>query len=161
VQKRPQNGGVARWSDVEAADARFAALVRSIFSARRHHTIATLRRNGAPRISGIEVAFSEGDVVVGMMPHSRKQDDVRRDPRVAIHALSDDPPREDESRWDGDAKISGRVVERPLRPEDQPAGSRFVVDIEEVVVTRLDDPPIQLLIEFWHPRRGVEVRLRA
>jgi hypothetical protein len=46
---------VASWSEVEAEAPELAALVRGFFDAHKHKTMATLRRHGSPRISGIEV----------------------------------------------------------------------------------------------------------
>jgi len=42
------------WSEVEKAEPEFAARVRQSFESRKHKTIATLRADGSPRISGIE-----------------------------------------------------------------------------------------------------------
>jgi len=50
------------WRDVEQAEPGFAARVQALFDAHRHKTIATLRADGAPRISGIEVAFESGEL---------------------------------------------------------------------------------------------------
>jgi hypothetical protein len=36
-----------------------------VFDLRRHKTLATLRQDGSPRISGIELEFVDGDVVMG------------------------------------------------------------------------------------------------
>ncbi|MGQ0481404.1 MAG: hypothetical protein ACT4O0_10320 [Pseudonocardia sp.] len=41
------------WAEVERAEPQFAAAVRALFEAHRHKTIATLRADGGPRISGI------------------------------------------------------------------------------------------------------------
>jgi hypothetical protein len=45
------------WEEVERAVPEFAQRVRALFDAHRHKTIATLRADGSPRISGIEAAF--------------------------------------------------------------------------------------------------------
>jgi hypothetical protein len=152
---------MARWTDFESADREFAGRVKTILTARKHHTLATLRKDGSPRVSGLEVAFNDGDLVLGMMPESLKLADVRRDPRVALHALSEDPPEAEPGKWTGDVKLAGRVVERPGQPADEPVGPRFWVDISEVVLTHLDDAATQLEIESWHPDRGREVKRRA
>ena len=52
---------MATWHDVERAEPEFAQRVRGLFEAHRHKTIATLRADGSPRISGIEAAFCDGD----------------------------------------------------------------------------------------------------
>ena len=54
---------MATWNDVEREEPAFAARVRARFDAGKHKTIATLRADGSPRISGIEVGF---DSVVGI-----------------------------------------------------------------------------------------------
>jgi len=130
--------------------------VRRVFDARRHKVLATLRRDGSPRVSGIELEFADGELWMGMMPGSVKAQDLRRDPRLALHAASEDPPRDDPSKWLGDAKIAGRAVEvAPPADEDEPA-HRFKVDIAEVVLTRVGRPADHLVIESWHQGRGLE-----
>jgi len=59
---------VAAWKDVERAEPEFAAWVRRLFEAGRHKTIATLRADGSPRISGIECEFADGELRFGSMP---------------------------------------------------------------------------------------------
>lgn len=145
------------WSDFERSAPDLAASVRAIFEARKHHTLATLRADGAPRISGIEVEFrDDGELVLGMMPGSRKAADVARDCRLAVHGLSADPPPEDQPSWGGDAKIAGLGVSLGERLEEQPPGPRFRIDITEVVLTRIDGDGQGLVIQSWHPGRGVE-----
>jgi hypothetical protein len=56
------------WRDVEQAEPEFAARVRRLFDAGRHKTIATLRADGSPRISGIECEFADGELRFGSMP---------------------------------------------------------------------------------------------
>ena len=130
-----------------------------MFDLRRHKTLATIRRDGSPRISGIELEFVDGHVVMGMMPGSVKGADLRRDPRMVVHAASDDPPTEDASAWLGDAKIAGRAVEVAGEPSGQPS-NRFRIEIAEVVLTRVGQPADHLVIESWHPGRGLERRMR-
>ena len=61
------------WRDVVEAEPEFAGRVRALFEAGRHKTIATLRADGSPRISGIECEFTEdGELQFGSMPHARK-----------------------------------------------------------------------------------------
>ena len=101
---------MASWKAVQAAEPDFAERVEALFGAGRHKTLATLRRDGAPRISGIEATFAAGELWLGMMPRSRKGQDLRRDPRMALHSPSLDPPA-DPTAWGGDAKVSGRAIE--------------------------------------------------
>lgn len=95
---------------------------------------------------------------LGMMPGSVKARDVLRDPRVALHALSDDPSEDDPSAWMGDAKLAGTVHEVL---GDNPEGDhRFKIAVTEVVLTRVGDPPDHLSIESWHEGRGLTRRKR-
>src|SRR5215218_11225308 len=101
---------MANWSEVEAAAPELAARVRATMDAYKHKVLATLRRDGSPRVTGIEATFTDGELWLGMMPGSRKAMDLRRDPRLALHSASLDPP-EDPTTWPGDAKLAGRAVE--------------------------------------------------
>lgn len=134
-----------------------ARAVQALFDAHRHKTMATLRSDGAPRISGIEVSFEDGEVRLGMMPGSVKALDVRRDPRLALHSASDDPPDEDPSSWLGDAKIAGRAVETSAPGAD---AHSFRVDVTEVVHTRVGEPADHLVITSWHEGRGLRTAKR-
>lgn len=143
---------MARWSEIEETEPDLARRVRELFDARVHKTMATLRRDGSPRISGIEVQFKDGDVWIGMMPGSVKARDVLRDPRLALHSTSEDPPPDSPDAWAGDAKLSG-AAEEVAQPRGA-QGHRFRIDIKEVVLTRVGTPADHLLIESWHEGRG-------
>jgi len=142
---------MARWAQVEGDAPEFAAAVRRLFEAGKHKTIATLRRDGGPRISGTEAEFRDGDVWIGSMWLARKAVDLRRDPRFALHSPSQDPPEGDPSTWSGDAKLSGRAVEVP---HDE-SSHRFRLDIDEVVWTRVGSPADHLVIELWRAGQGL------
>lgn len=97
---------MARWGDILAEVPELAAAALAFFDARTHKLLATLRDDGSPRLSGIETTFRDGDLMLGMMWRSPKARDLQRDPRLAIHSGSDDPPD-----WTGDAKVAGRAEE--------------------------------------------------
>jgi hypothetical protein len=147
---------MTNWAAVAAAEPEFADRVRGVFDSHRHKVLATVRRDGSARVSGIEVEFADGELLMGMMQGSVKVQDLRRDPRLALHAASEDPPHDDPSRWLGDAKIAGRAVELPAPTDDGEPAHRFKVDITEVVMTRVGRPADHLLIESWHEGRGLE-----
>src|SRR5258708_12486320 len=73
--------------------------------------MATLRRDGSPRISGTEIEFADGQLGIGSMPGAVKALDLRRDPRVAIHGPTEDPPELNSAGWKGEAKIAGTATE--------------------------------------------------
>jgi Pyridoxamine 5'-phosphate oxidase len=147
-------GRVTPWQDVEQAEPEFAQRVRALFDAHQHKTIATLRADGSPRISGIETVFEEGELVFGSMPNARKGADLTRDPRFALHSATIDPVEGSEAQWPGEAKISGRAVAAGQLTEG-PDGDRFRADIAEVVHTHLDEKATMLVIEWWTPAHGL------
>ncbi|THA23759.1 pyridoxamine 5'-phosphate oxidase family protein [Streptomyces sp. RKND-216] len=151
-----------RWGDFEEEAPALAAAVRERFGMYRHHVLATLRADGAPRVTGLEAGFGHGELWLGMMPNSRKALDLLRDPRFALHAN----PGEDAEMEHGDARVSGRAVEvtDPAKlaeyAGEQPEGEvpevfhLFRVDLTEVVRTYLDVP--DMCMDVWRP--GVPVR---
>jgi hypothetical protein len=150
---------VASWGEFAAAEPEFAERVLERFNVRKHSTLATLRRDGSPRISGTEVSFEGGELSLGMMPGSLKSRDLQRDARLALHSPTEDASEEDPSSWAGEAKIAGQGVEVTV-PNRREEGHRFRVEITEVVLTRVGEPADHLVIESWHPGRGVERRER-
>ena len=147
---------MASWKQLEAAEPELAARVRATFAVRRHATLATVRRDGSPRISGTEVVFGEdGEVHLGMMPGSVKALDLLRDPRLALHCPTEDPPEDDPSAWAGDGKLAGRAVD-VSDPERDGAALRFRVDVTEAVHIRVGATGDHLVVEAWHEGRGVE-----
>jgi hypothetical protein len=147
---------MAAWKDVGQAEPEFAERVRRLFDAGRHKTIATLRADGSPRISGIECEFADGELRFGSMPGARKGADLRRDPRFALHGPVFHPQEGKEAEWPGEAKIAGRAVAAGSIGEG-PDGDLFLADISEVVITRLNPEATLLVIESWTPRRGLRV----
>ncbi len=146
---------MATWKDLEREEPDFAARVRALFDARKHKTIATLRADGSPRISGIEVEFNEGELTFGSMPGARKGADLVRDPRFALHGPTVDPPEGDPSGWPGEAKVAGRAV-LVGDLEGELSGQLFRAEIDEVVLIGITDAADRLLIEVWRP--GVPLR---
>ena len=150
---------VASWGEIEAQAPQLAASAREFLDAFVHKTLATLRKDGSPRISGSEVIFAEGELWLGSMWQSRKARDLQRDPRFALHSGSPDP----DAGWRGDAKLAGRVeeVEDDARRTKILGGKGgtgpshlFRCDFSELSVVSLPDPPEFLVIESWHEGRG-------
>ena len=153
------------WSDFEAAAPELAARVRARLDAHTHKTLATVRRDGSPRISGTETELRQGELWIGSMWEARKARDLQRDPRFALHSGSADPPG-----WKGDAKLAGVAEEitDPERVEDAggekaPPGPShlFRLELQEVSTVGLDPSGKALLIEVWTPERGVRTIRRT
>jgi hypothetical protein len=141
---------MASWSEIEAEAPELAARAHRIFDRHIHKTLATLRRDGSPRISGTEIEFRDGQVYLGSMWGAMKALDLRRDPRFAIHSASTKEMSEG-----GDAKIAGRVEEVT---ETGASSHRFRADITELVITSVSGD--RLVIESWHQDRGLSRRER-
>jgi hypothetical protein len=150
------------WASFEAAAPELAPFVRARLDAHRHRLMATLRADGAPRIGGIELTIADGELWVGGLPGSRKFDDLRRDPRLAIHSGSDDPPR-----FSGDARVSGRAVfvtDEAVKAwfleaaGGGPPGPFELVRVEIAEVSTVEEAASgdHLVISVWRP--GSEVR---
>jgi hypothetical protein len=145
----------------ELADTAWARL-----AATKHHILATLRKDGSPRVSGTEVQLYGPDLTVGSMPAAVKAKDLQRDGRFALHANPGDGSMEG-----GDAKVSGLAVEVTSEPEltrfqntvEAPPGPfhLFRLLLSEVVVTSLHPDGDRLVIETWRPGEGVRRVERA
>jgi hypothetical protein len=145
------------WSEFEADAPEFAVRARRLLESGRHRTLATIRADGSPRISGIECEIVDGRLRFGSMPGSRKGEDLLRDPRLALHGPTVDPIEGHEAEWPGEVKVSGRAVfAGAIDATDGPTGSWFEIEIREVVVTGLDEGATRLVIESWRPGRGVQ-----
>jgi hypothetical protein len=141
---------MASWGELEAEAPELVAAVRARFEAHTHKTVATLRRDGSPRISGTECELEDGELRFGAMWRSVKALDLLRDPRFALHSGSHDPPD-----WDGDAKVAGTVRADVRESAEHGRYHLFTADITEAVVVRLNDGRDKLVIESWHEGRGV------
>ncbi len=158
-------GPMPSWSEFEAAAPDLAREVRERLEAHKHKTIATVRADGSPRISGTESLLADGELWIGSMWQARKARDLQRDPRFALHGGSDDPPA-----WTGDAKVSGVAEEitdpdrvRALNGEAGAGGPShlFRLDLREVSAVRLDPTGKALEIEMWTPEQGVRTIRRT
>lgn len=137
-----------------------ADTVHSQLTATKHHVLATLRSDGAPRVSGSEVDFFRDDLVLGSMPHAVKALDLRRDPRFAVHSNPGDG-----SMKQPDVKISGRAFElgdddraayRGQAPGVPPGPFHlFRLEIDDVVLAAVNDTRTGMIIRLWRPGQAV------
>jgi hypothetical protein len=153
---------MATFADVESEEPEFAARVRAAFDARAHKILATLRPDGSPRVSGIEMHFVTGEPWLAGMPGSVKFTDLLRDPRFALHSGSDEP-----DTFSADAKLSGRAtpVSAPEErdryaaaagvPPEHMGFDLFRVDLDQVVLVALNDEKSALVISSWRPGKGL------
>ncbi|MGW3954301.1 pyridoxamine 5'-phosphate oxidase family protein [Streptomyces sp. NPDC004752] len=152
------------WAALIATAPELAEIAERRFGAYRHHVLATLRKDGSPRTSGLEVRFLDGELWLGMMPHSLKVLDLRRDPRFTLQAN----PGSGTDLGGGDIRVGGRAVEtedpdlkgayvREVAPP-QPF-HLFRAELTEVVRTYIEDDAY-LVTEIWQPGRPLRTLRR-
>jgi hypothetical protein len=153
------------WAAFTAAEPELAKLAEERFGSFTHHVLATLRKDGSPRTSGLEVRFLHGELWLGMMPDSLKALDLRRDPRFALQAN----PGPGKDPGPGDIRVGGRAFE----VEDLEAKSAYVEEVEppepfhlfrteltEVVRTYVEDETY-LVTQVWRPAEPVRTLKRT
>ncbi|SER32841.1 pyridoxamine 5'-phosphate oxidase family protein [Lentzea albida] len=152
---------MATWAEFTAEQPEMAAFVEGRFAADRHALVATLRKDGSPRISGVEPDFAHGELWAGMMPGSLKSKDLQRDPRFALHCTTTTASMTEA----GDAKVSGTAelhADKEIYLKDlfdrtgwQPAPEEidlFRFDVTEVVQMTVEGDG--MIILAWHEGRG-------
>jgi hypothetical protein len=159
---------MASFADVETEEPEFAARVRASFEAHGHKILATLRGDGSPRVSGIEARFLDGELWMSGMPRSAKFEDLRRDPRMALHSGSDEP-----DAFQADGKVSGRAVavtdattraafaRAAAVPAELDGFELFRVDLDQVVLTAVSEDKSALVISSWRPGQGMRRTTRT
>lgn len=147
---------MATWKRFVDEAAELAAQVRARFESHETHVLATIRKDGSPRVSGSEVAFMGAELTFGSMLGAVKARDLQRDGRCAIHAHP----------GDGDAKIAGVATEvvDPVEKQAMTTGGEppgdfhaFRLDLAEAVLTTVDQEEQLLVIRLWRPGHGVKV----
>ncbi|SUA80915.1 PPOX class probable F420-dependent enzyme [Nocardia otitidiscaviarum] len=130
------------WTEFAAAAPRIATIFR------RRHTatgnlcmLATLRSDGAPRISPMEPLFFEDRLWLIGMPNTTKFHDLQRDPRFCLHTATVDT-----MVGDGDAKLWGTVE----NIQDEALHARFAEHLYQ-------DSGMDLRGEKFDPFFGVEI----
>ena len=94
------------WDDFHQIDPELAELGEERFDRTGLVIVATLRKNGWPRISPVEPLITDGRLYLGMMWQSRKALDLLRDPRCTIHNTISN-----KNGTEGEFKVYGRTVD--------------------------------------------------
>lgn len=151
---------MASWAEFEIGAGPLATLARERFEDSGLILLGTLRRHGHPRISPVEPLIVEGRLYLGMMWHSMKALDLRRDQRCVVHSLV--TVREGS---EGDVKLYGRALEISDPDERRRYGDAlfaaigwrptgdfhlFALDIDEVGYFRVEGTSHRV----WHWRPG-------
>jgi hypothetical protein len=132
------------WNAFQLAAPELAAVGRERFTSRNVMVLATLRRDGSPRISAVNPFFVARELLIGSM-RSAKVADLLRDPRCALHSAIVDG-----DGFEGEFKIFGRAIEvtdPALRNADREAwwvkhppekSTVFAVDVASAVYVKWD-----------------------
>lgn len=161
-----QHRAAIRWSELPSEVAALAGSVRSRLEAHPHHVLATLHRDGRPRVSGTNVMFDRAMMWIGTMPRSRKGVDLGIDPRCAIHSA---PLDEQLGEGAGDARVE--AVAHQLPPDVSAALLRDAFgddatmdgDLWELWVTSMSMVTVErdrMRIRAWSPATGMSEVLR-
>ena len=172
-----QTGLMASFAEVENLEPDLADRVRAILSSTTNAVIGTIRRDGSPRLSGADPYFHDGQLRIWSMPGARKGQDLRRDPRVAVHSIPWDSRRLRDNAaevGEADAKVSGTAVlaseagersafrawlksERGFEPPED--WDLFTIDLDSLTVVSVDNG--QLVVDRWSTTAGRQMTRRA
>ena len=94
-----------RWADLERAAPRLAERAKELVVDPGVCLVATIRRDGAPRLSPVEPLLLDGDLWLSMLWRSRKAQDLLVDDRVLVHSIVTT-----RGGQPGEVKLRGRAV---------------------------------------------------
>ncbi|MBA3283031.1 MAG: pyridoxamine 5'-phosphate oxidase family protein [Acidimicrobiia bacterium] len=156
------------WKQFNASEPELAARALAILTSTTNGVLGTIRRDGTPRLSGIDPFIAHGELWIGSMPGARKGADLKRDPRMALHGIPWESRKVRDGAaepGEGDAKLTGRAVlasdeekraafaaERGFEPPDIDTSDVFRIDLATVVVVSVADD--QLVIDRWSAAEG-------
>jgi Pyridoxamine 5'-phosphate oxidase len=153
-----------RWSELEQTQPRLAGLGRDRLLGPGVVLVATIRRDGTPRLSPVEPFVMDGDLWLSMLWHSTKAADLARDPRILIHSVVTSRDGEE-----GELKVRGVARAEPdqdirRRYADavtadlgwSPTPDRFhlfAVSLDTVTFIRYDHATGDQHVAMWPPAR--------
>jgi hypothetical protein len=149
-----------RWRDLQDQQPRLGALAHDRLVEPGVLLVATVRRDGTPRLSPVEPFVLDGDLWLSMLLGSLKAADLLRDPRVLVHSIVTGP-----DGGEGEMKVRGTAVEVPDEPRQRryadavaaalpwtPEVGRFHlfrVDVEDVTYVRYDNASGDQFVVRW------------
>ena len=154
------------WQRFRRAEPGLARQAEEAFGKNGLALIGTLRRDGYPRISPVEVFFARRGMLLGMMNKSRKALDLLRDPRCVLHNTVSDPNgSEPELKLYGRAVPGGKEAKERYRkayakrwkrgPSSTFPGHVFSVDVESVALVRYDTKKGSMVVKRWKGKGGL------
>lgn len=152
------------WSEVEARQPRLAEVGRQRLMDPGFVLVATVRRDGTPRLSPVEPWIMDGVLWLSMMRGSTKAADLARDPRILVHnAIANKDGQEGEFKIRGTAQeeesldIQRRYaaeVSKSLGWNPEPGQFHlFRVAIGHITYLHYDPPTGDQYGAMWPPAR--------
>ena len=152
------------WSELVRRQPRLATLAERRLIDPGVVLVATIRRDGTPRLSPVEPLVADGRLWLSMMWGSRKAGDLHRDPRVLVHSVITS-----RDGGEGELKVRGLVrvwtdpqtqeryaetVARALGWRPEPGRFHlFSVDMAQVTFIRYDADTGDQHVASWPPAR--------
>ncbi len=153
-----------QWADLERHQPRLEEVARRRLLEPGVVLVATVRRDGTPRLSPVEPWLMGGELWLSMLWGSLKAHDLQRDPRILVHSIV--TGREG---GEGELKVRGLAVpEEDAEVQERyaadvtrhlgwsPVPGRFHlfrVDLESVAFVRYDHPTGDQFTAIWPPAR--------
>jgi hypothetical protein len=155
------------WLDLELAAPEIAEPGKARLQETRVALLATLRRDGSPRISPVEPFFAERQLLFGAMAWTLKVQDLERDPRCTFHSAVTGP-----NAGEGELKLYGRAIEAgdDLRAacrdawwteEPHEAARVFTLTIEEAAFVTWGYESGEMTLRRWSPDAGFKTSQRS
>jgi hypothetical protein len=154
------------WHELEAAAPEIGGPGRARFAQTRIGLLATLRRDGSPRISPIEPYFTQGQLLFGAMAWTLKARDLERDPRCTLHSAITGPDAgEVELKLYGRANDADDELRAACRdgwwtgkPRD--SARVFSLSIEEAVLVTWELARGEMILRRWSREDGLRTTRR-
>jgi hypothetical protein len=156
-------GAPVRWADLENEQPRLAELGMEKLGGAGVVLVATVRRDGSPRVSPVEPLFWEGDLWLSMGLGSQKARDLMRDARILVHSIVTS-----RDGMDGEYKVRGQatletdadiqtgyareVVQQLGWTPEAGRFHLFRVEIEDVTFIHWDDATNDQYVTRWPER---------
>lgn len=143
------------WSGFLAEAPALARTAQQILESHPHHVIATTKRDGSPRVGGTNVFITQGELWIGAMSSALRNQDLRRNPRCAIHSAPlDEHLQVGDIRLDLEARelVGEAASSALLSVGNEGEGVVFAMKIVSASLARVEKN--QLVIETWNPVTG-------
>lgn len=149
----------ATWGDYTRAHLANAVVVSDVFRTHPHHVIATIRKDGSPRLGGTNVFVTDEHLWIGTKLDSFRAKDLIRDSRCALYSAPIDEHlvrpdiQIDAVAQRADEDMTSELLSSVGQPKDAVV---FLLQIRAIRILTVDSD--ELVIESWTPSIGSKIR---